>query len=254
MTSKHHEHQRPALLAAAAAAAISGLLGGLSPAQAQPIALPGGGYSMAFDRNIGDNPAPAGTPAWLTAYITDNLNGGVFVDLVGNLQGPKEFFRSVAFNLGKKVTANNGFLNSGLWSCTSSSIGCGFTKIEQQFNALPKANLANGAQGFDLEIQLPNSNRQNRFQGTDTARFSISGLNPDDFLFTNDPGSVVTGLWSAAKVQGLGDDGDDSTTIADPPATSQVPGPLPLLGAGVSLGLSRRLRQRLKLAQTACSP
>jgi len=55
---------------------------------------------------------------------------------------------------------------------------------------------------------------------------------------------------AAAKVQGT-DGGSGSTTIADPPGTSQVPGPLPLLGAGVSLGLSRRLRQRLRLAQTA---
>lgn len=245
-----HKPLRPAAIGAAATALLA-LLVHTPSAQAQPKPIPGGGWSMAFDKNLGED-APAGTPAWLTAYITDNLSGGVFVDLVGNLQAPKEFIRSVAFNLGKTVTANNGFLNSGLWGCTSSSVGCGFTKIEQQFNALPKANLANGARGFDLEIQLPNANRQNRFQGTDTARFSISGLSPDDFLFTNDPGSVVTGLWSAAKVQGLGDDGDDSTTIADPPASPvPAPGPLPLLGAGMALGLSRRLRQRLAGAHAA---
>ena len=90
------------------------------------------------------------------------------------------------------------------------------------------------------------------------ARFTLlaAGLTPELFLSTNTPSSPgsVTGLWSAARVQGTGPDGSGSTTIADPPATSQVPGPLPLLGAGVSLGLSRRLRQRLKLAQTACSP
>jgi hypothetical protein len=240
MTKQLRLHRRKAVAAAAAAAILT--MASQAHAQPKPIL---GGYSLAFDLNIGGNPPPAGTPAWLIAEITDNLSGGVFVDLIGNLQGQFEFFKSVGFNLTKKVTANNGNLPGSLWSCSSSTIGCGYTKIEQQFDNLPKVNFANGAQGFDLAIHLPTSSWQNRFQGNDTARFSISGLSPDDFLDTNDPGSQVTGLWSAAKVQGVGPNGKGSTTIADPPATSEAPGPLPLLGAGVALGFSRRLRQRL---------
>jgi hypothetical protein len=252
MTSNYHERQRPALLAAAAAAAISGLLGGLSPAQAQPIALPGGGYSLAFDLNIGDNPAPAGTPAWLTALIKP-ISGGVSIDLLSNLQSPSEFITAVGFNLTQSIQPFS-------WSCDpSSQINCQSSKVKiiEDFNNAPKINFQNEAKGFDLAIYLPDGKNDNRLTGSEMARFTLlaAGLTPETFLSTNTPSSPgsVTGLWSAAKVQGT-NGGDGSTTIADPPATNGVPGPLPLLGAGVSLGLSRRLRQRLKLAQTACSP
>jgi len=228
---------------------LTALLAAAPGAQAQPLPIPGG-YSFAFNQNLGGNPPPAGTPAWLTAEITDNNSGGVLIDLIGNLQSPSEFIRTVGFNIAKTVTATNGDLPSGLWSCTSTDIGCAFTKIEQQFNALPKVNLDNGAQGFDLAIELPNATSENRFQLTDRAQFSISGLSPVDFTISNDPGSVVTGLFSAAKVQGTAPDGRGSTTIVDPPGTDAAPGPLPLLGAGVALGFSRRLRQRLGHRQT----
>lgn len=236
---------RPAL--ALSSAALTALLASAPGAQAQPTPITGG-YSFAFNQNLGGNPPPAGSPAWLSAEITDNGSGGVFVDLIGNLQSASEFIASVGFNITKKVTADNGNLPSGLWSCTSSDIGCAFTKIEQQFNALPKVNFANDAQGFDLAIHLPDGDSQDRFQLTDKARFSIAGLSPVDFTVSNDPGSVVSGLYSAAKVQGIGDNGT-STTIVDPPGTDAAPGPLPLLGAGLALGFSRRLRQRLSPGQ-----
>jgi len=230
--------------------ALTALLAAAPGAEAQPLPITGG-YSFAFNQNLGGNPPPAGTPAWLTAEITNNGSGGVYIDLIGNLQSPSEFIRSVGFNIAKKVTADNGYLPGNLWSCSSSNIGCAFTKIEQRFDALPKVNFANGAQGFDLAIELPDATPQNRFQLTDRAQFSISGLSPVDFTISNDPGSVVTGLFTAAEVQGTGPDGRGSTTIVDPPGTDAVPGPLPLLGAGVALGFSRRLRQRLGHGQ-AC--
>ena len=213
---------------------------------AQPQPIPGG-FSYAFNLNVGDNPPPAGTPAWLTANVTNNGSGGVFIELLGNLQGAEEFISSVGFNLTRPLVATNGLLDTSLWSCSSSNIGCQFTSIEQQYNVPPDVNFANGSQGFDLAINLPTSAPQNRFQGNDIARFSIQGLSTTDLEATNDPRSPVTGLWSAARVQGTGPDGEGSTTIADPP-TSEAPGPLPLLGAGVALGFSRRLRQRLKLS------
>ena len=76
-----------------------------------------------------------------------------------------------------------------------------------------------------------------------------TGLTPEDFLTNNNPDSPGTGVYSAARVQGI-QAGSGSTTITDP-ITASVPGPLPLLGAGGGLGFSRRLRQRLNLAQTA---
>ncbi|MFM1812332.1 MAG: hypothetical protein RLZZ336_1270, partial [Cyanobacteriota bacterium] len=136
------------------------------------------------------------------------------------------------------------------WSCSSSFITCSATSVDQAYNELPQNNFANGVQGLDLAINLPIPNNKDRFQGSDTARFTINGtgLTPLNFLTTNNPGSPVTGVYSAARVQGI-QSGAGSTTITDPISES-APGPLPLLGAGVALGFSRRLRQRLHLAQT----
>ncbi len=42
-----------------------------------------------------------------------------------------------------------------------------------------------------------------------------------------------------------------SQSVDFQPAPSEVPGPLPLLGAGAAFGFSRRLRKRVKLAGAA---
>jgi hypothetical protein len=247
MKDKRTKNRPPALLAAAV---ISVLATELGPVQAQPFPLPGGGYSLAFNLNIGDNPAPAGTPAWLTALIKP-ISGGVSIDLLSDLQSPTEFITAVGFNLTQSIKPFN-------WTCDpSSQINCQSSKVDviEDFNNAPKINFQNEAKGFDLAIYLPDGKNDNRLTGSEMARFNIlaAGLTPELFLSTNTPSSPgsVTGLWSAARVQGTGPTGNGSTTIADPPGTSEVPGPLPWLGAGVALGFSRRLRQRLNLAQTA---
>jgi hypothetical protein len=118
MANKRPKTRRPALLTAAATAAISGLAGVLSPAQAQPqtiLDLDGNfiGYSLAFDLNIGLNQAPAGTPEWLTALIKP-ISGGVSIDLLSNLQSPTEFITAVGFNLTQSIQPFS-------WSCDPSS-------------------------------------------------------------------------------------------------------------------------------------
>jgi hypothetical protein len=240
-----HQGRRAALMATVASAALGGLLGAANPAQAQPILQPDGSYSLAFNVNVGENPAPFGTPEWLTAVISPIAGGnGVTIDLLSSLKSPTEFITAVGFNLTQSIQPFS-------WSCESGSqINCSSAKVDvvEDFNNSPKINFQNEAKGFDLAIYLPVAMTDDRLMGSDTARFTLNapGLNPEWFLSTNvptAPGSV-TGLWAAARVQGTGPDGEGSTTIADPPA-SEVPGPLPLLGAGVALGYSRRLRQRL---------
>lgn len=211
-------------------------------ALAQPIDNGDGSYTLNFGINSGPVP-PSGSPWWLSSRIGPLAGGnGVTIDLTGNLQDSSEFIRSVGFNLINEIQNLS-------WSCSSSFITCSATSVEQDFNDLPQINFANGIQGLDLGINLPVSNRNNRFQGNDTARFTINGtgLTPLNFLTINNPLSPVTGVYSAARVQGI-QTGEGSTTITDP-ISQTVPGPLPLLGAGVALGFSRRLRRRL--AQTA---
>jgi len=247
------EHRRPKLPKSAqpalwAAAGLGAMLAAVAiqpnAALAAPVQIGTNIYQYDFDINSGTVP-PAGSPWWLRTVIGPKPGGnGVTIDLTGNLQDSREFITSVGFNLENEIQNLS-------WSCDSSDITCSATSVDQAYNQLPQNNFANGIQGLDLAINLPISNRNNRFQGTDTARFTINGtgLTPQDFLTTNNPGSPVTGVYSAARVQGIRA-GSGSTTIADP-ISQAVPGPLPVLGAGVALGFSRRLRQRLNLAQTA---
>ena len=248
----HPEHRRhkalapahPALIASALlGAAVAAVAVQPNAALAQPIDNGDGSYTLNFGINSGPV-APAGTPWWLSTRISPKAGGnGVTIDLIGNLQDSQEFIRSVGFNLLDEIQNLS-------WSCSSSFITCSATSVDQAYNDLPQNNFANGVQGLDLAINLPIPNNKDRFQGSDTARFTINGtgLTPLNFLTTNNPGSPVTGVYSAARVQGI-QSGAGSTTITDPISES-VPGPLPLLGAGVALGFSRRLRQRLHLAQT----
>lgn len=226
------------------------LLLGSTTAQAAPLPGPDGSFIFKFDKFEGDS-SPAGSPIWLQAvirHINSSAPSGVTIELTGNLQDPNEFITSVGFNLRSEIPS----FSSAIWSCASTQVSCNATDIEQKFNKnLPQIQFANGVQGLDLAIELPTANNKDRFKGTDKATFTInaSGLGPSNFLAINDPGSPISGVYTAARVQGL-QTGSGSTTITDPdpiPGPDPVPGPLPLLGAGVALGYSRQLRRRVAL-------
>ncbi|MFZ9620916.1 MAG: hypothetical protein ACO289_06915, partial [Prochlorococcaceae cyanobacterium] len=226
---------------------LGALLGTPQLAQAGPIDNGDGSYTFNFEINAGDTP-PAGDPWWLSALISPLAgDSGVTIDLISNLQDPNEFITSVGFNLINPISNFS-------WSCSSADITCSDSSVAQVDDIttnLPEFQFSNGIQGLDLAIRLPESNKPgiDRFQGDDTARFTINGtgLTPLNFLTTNIPSGPVSGIYSAARVQGL-QTGSGSTTITDPDPES-APGPLPLLGAGVALGFSRRLRQRLAVGQ-----
>ena len=242
----NHASSRPrgAWAAAALCMALGGLIAAPQSSQAQPINNGDGTWTLNFGINAGDTP-PAGDPWWLSALISPLAgDSGVTIDLTANLQEADEFITSVGFNLLNEI-------DNLSWSCSSSFITCSDTDVEQRFNDSNEINFANGVKGLDLALYLPISNSLDRFQGSDTARFTINGtgLTPLNFLTVNDPDSPVNEVYSAARVQGLST-GSGSTTIIDP---DPVPGPLPLLGAGVALGLSRRLRQRLALGRAAAA-
>ena len=248
MTRNTRSPWRPVLVAAATGVALTALTLGSTTAQAAPLPGPDGSLIFNFDKFEGDS-SPAGSPIWLQAVIR-HINSsappsGVTIELTGNLQDPNEFITSVGFNLVSEIP-------SFTWNCSSTQVTCNATDIEQKFNKnLPQIQFANGVQGLDLAIELPTPNNKDRFKGTDKAIFTInaSGLGPSNFLAKNDPGSPISGVYTAARVQGL-QTGSGSTTIIDPdpiPGPDPVPGPLPLLGAGVAWGYSRQLRRRVAL-------
>jgi len=240
--------------AAALALATATVLTASQGAQAQPQPNGTGGYSMAFDQYLGENspatsPDPMAAddkPVWLQANINP-IAGGVNIELINMLKSNSEFITKVAFNLTESIQNLSSTCSDPL------VITCSPNMVTQEFNAQsPVINLMNGAKNFDLAIDLPTRGNQNRFTQGERTNFQLFGTNlsPALFLSTNEPlgpGSVQ-GLWAAAKVQGLANGG--SATIVDPPS-SAVPGPLPLLGAGVALGFSRRLRRRISLDAAA---
>ena len=245
----------------AATASLSAMLAG-SAALAQPIPGDYGSLTFLFKNNIPGNPPPTGTPEyWLKAVVrplvvdTTPQTGTIFIDLISNLQSPSEFIGSVGFNVTDPITN----LQASCWD--ASSIGCSKStslipgtsalKAEYLFDQPPKLDLQNNAKGFDLKISLPsNGNNGNRLQNNEQATFMLTGdgLTPAYFDATNEPykNGTIEGLYTAAHIQGI--PGGYSTTITDP---ESAPGPLPLLGAGVALGFSRRLRQRLSLKAAA---
>jgi hypothetical protein len=47
---------------------------------------------------------------------------------------------------------------------------------------------------------------------------------------------------------------DGGNCLGDPPPQTNVPGPLPLIGAAVALGYSRKLRQRVRFGHAEETP
>jgi hypothetical protein len=246
--------QRGSLLVLGTAASSLGFVFFAPVALAQPIQIGSGanrGYQFDFNTNSGPvaPSAPVEEGAWLSAVISpigniDEKNPeyeGVTITLQGNLGDPNEFISSVGFNLNQSFDIDYDGCSSDYITCAESNV------LSNPSNQPPEFQFANGIQGLDVKIDLPSLANFNRFQSDDTAVFTLraAGLSPASFLATNSPSGPISGIYSAARVQGI-QAGAGSTTITDP---ASVPGPLPLLGAVVAFGFSRRLRRRLSGAQ-----
>lgn len=241
-------HQHASKLVLAAAAATLWTLFETPVALAQPTKIVSGGttsYQFDFNKNAGPV-APAGSGSWLTAVIsplaTDGQSStdvkGVQIKLIGNLTDPDEFITSVGFNLDPSISDLELVSCSGAITCAD--VGLLQADPDKQ---PPELNFSNEIKGLDIAFDLPtsNGNGSDRFQGNDIAIFELYaiGLEPRSFRQPISSSGPLSAIYAAAKVQGIkGDPG--STTLA-----ASVPGPLPLLGVGVALGYSRRLRQRL---------
>jgi hypothetical protein len=187
------------------------------------------------------SPNPGGPP-WLIATITDLANGnGVQMKLESRLAGD-EFISNIGFNLDD---AKFNTRSSGLTvNCSPSSGPCltNFSSLysQNEFSVTSGQNNPGGVSGFDLGLLFG----VNQFQGESTATINITGagLTANEFNRLNSEGLLM-----AAKVQGIGSGGNGSGEIGG----TEVPGPLPLLGAVAAFRTSRRLRRRLASARLA---
>jgi hypothetical protein len=213
-----------------------------------------------------DGLCPGQDGPWLRATIEDFENAtvkGVTIKLESLLKNANEFFQGrndnpgnpvgIAFNITTPIPANI----FGTCSANTGSNGClGDTpQFSIQDNGV---NLPGDAfKGFDLALFLappPTPAATNRFDGSDVIQFFLLNniatatnfLTASSFLTTNNDGAGA--YCSAARVASLANGG--STVIAarcaGEPPTESVPAPLPLFGAGMAFGLSRRMRQRIR--------
>lgn len=248
---RRFEQRGPLLLLGTAASSL-GFVFFAPVALAQPTQISSGANSSyRFDFNTNSGPvAPSGSGPWLSAVVSplgtideaDPVYNGVTIALTGNLSDPKEFISSVGFNLTQSYDIDEYDVSD----CSSASIACADSKVlSNPSNQPPEFQFANDIQGLDIKIDLPGSESSDRFQLGDTATFTLvaAGLSPASFLATNSPSGPISGIYAAARVQGI-QAGAGSTTI-----TEGVPGPLPLLGVVAAFGFSRRLRRRLSGAQ-----
>ncbi|MEB3265603.1 MAG: hypothetical protein VKN13_03205 [Cyanobacteriota bacterium] len=189
----------------------------------------------------------SGTPPWLEAVISDlsakDGRQGVSILFNSRLVDKSEFIGNVGFNLSDTLVMPK------IESVTCLGLGCqGFSSIYGKPNAFSvNSGQASGGKvsGFDLGLVFG----ANGLSGRQSLTIEVLGdVNADLFdRFDNQPGGVgaLTGLRTAAKVQGIQAGAGSGEVAGTDPPPQQAPAPLPLLGAWAALQASRRLRRRL---------
>ena len=125
------------------------------------------------------------------------------------------------FNYTITIASGSNLLDK--WAATGSSsiIGSVFNSTVTATNSSPSTNPDNVSGAFST-AGSPSTFNANTLTAAFTNRFNVTGN-----AFTSFDNSVIQ---------------------KDPTATTQTPGPLPILGAGAAFSLSRRIRSRIKLA------
>jgi len=181
-----------------------------------------------FDVNtVFSGTSPTGTPPWLTATFANSGIDEVTLTLEANDIGT-QFVSEWFFNIDHAMIAT--FDISQDSGPTAGLMAWGINAFQADGDGL-----------FDIEFNFATAANQNRFDNSDTAIFTITadGLTENSFLFASAPGGGE-GVWlSAAHIQGIGIDGEDSGWVGAP---VPIPGAVWLLGVGLIgvLGLRRK--------------
>jgi len=172
---------------------------------------------------------PSGTAPWMTATFEAGAPGTVNLTLTGVNLSSTEFVSSFSFNYGG----------------ASPITGIGFTTPWTGASAGYSLNgyKAGGAQGFDIQVLFPTSNRQDRFQNGDTAYLTIYGATDPNAFYATNAGPSIMGIYTGAHVQGIA--GLPGISEGSGWAAVPIPPTVWLLGAGL-LGLVAIRRGFLK--------
>jgi len=231
--------QAAALSVVAAAGAI---LAGPSTAQAAPLAACGSAsYTIAqltsgFSCYIGDksysNFAFNGLPTGNFSFTKDSLNGD------HTFSGAGLNYSGAGFTYEYKVSLYNPPVGQEFLKFNTSFAGS--STITSSYKKVLEAYASNGTtllNAVTAQNQVIGSNNVVISDGP--ASFAAGEVGP--VIFKN----TVTRLADASRMDTIT---DSITQKLEETTTTETPGPLPLLGAGVAFGMSRKLRSRIKLA------
>jgi len=199
---------------------------------------------------------PAGSPPWLTASFLANTDetsgdptGSVRLTMAATNLADGEFVTNWFFNLNPfyNIALESGLLDAVAVDETDSVAGWGFGTGINEFKAGP-----DGYYDLHFGFDTSNGDKGNRFIAGEVLVFDLmltgEFLTPEDFDFLSDPGEKPEDkgpFLSAAHVQGIKSNIDDSGWIA--PGAETVPEASTLLLVGVGLiGLAGFGRRRFK--------
>jgi len=202
-------------------------------------AVPHGASALEFQlvNEFSGGVDPAGTP---TVTFTNDGANQVELTIDANLVGT-EFLDDLAFNLDPNLNPADLVFTFD----DPASDGPAAETITKGVDIFK----ADGDGKYDIRMTFDNAPPSVRFNGSDTAVYTITcpscdpgTLTESSFNFLSTPDGGHGPFHVAAHIQGIGDDGDGSGWVSEVPE----PGTLALLGSGlVSAGWAMRWRRRI---------
>ncbi len=212
------------------------------------LATPNAGaadYLGQFDHIFSGTNPPAAPPPWVDVEFKD-VSGGVLFKVSDVGLSPGEFVSEVDLNL------NPAYDPTGPARLTFTLQGQSGTFGLPTISTGDDALKAGGDGYYDISLAFSTSNQgngRNRFGGTDSVSYLISGipgLQASDFVFRSSDG--INGLFGEAHILGIAIPGGTSSVWADASQITPVPEPAPgiLLFLGITLwaGVHSQLTRR----------
>ena len=239
--------------------------------------------SFLYGTSISSPPASTsqlGTPPWLQVLIEDSGANEVLMTITPFFQDPAPpadplttypsvFVSELAFNLNLDTPAS--VVYAGDCFSVEASICSNFVGRPQNgiFTGANNQGVSGSGQtsGYDLSVNLPPppGSAPNVLNAGDVISFKLAAPSLDAGTFTSASFLAQTSnagdYYTVAKIQGLRGNPNSTVISGEPqaeppiPPETEVPAPLPLLGAASALAFSRRLRLRRQLhrrAQPVC--
>jgi hypothetical protein len=227
------------LLACVGAGALALALLGGSPAKAA--------FTFEFDHDLnsgtsGLTPDTSGGPFATARFEDINTNPNQVSITVTNMMagnaadGTKPRITQLVFN-------TEPFLAPPNTVTTASPVPSNWTSsYSSNSERLEGGGLA--TRGFDLSLKTTDA-IQSGIQPGKALTFIVTDITsaPGAFSSNNFLATNFANFYAAAKVQGIGDDDDDSTQIVV--RKNPIPAPIPVFGAAMAFAYSRELRRRL---------